>query len=99
MDIPLIVNWEEKFKAGYVKVYPLGPKDRKIIDTEFNKFHHSGCIDWSGLTPFTYPCFVVWTIKANGTCKRCTIVDIRSLNKITLPDAYLMPSQANILAK
>ena len=27
-----------------------------------------------------------------------TVVDIRSFNKIMLPDVYSMPSQANILA-
>ena len=33
MDIPLIANWEKKFKAGNAKVYLLGPKDCKIVDT------------------------------------------------------------------
>ena len=36
MGIPLIANWEEKFKANNTKVYPLGPKDCKIVDTEFD---------------------------------------------------------------
>ena len=40
----------------------------------------------------------MWTIKANGTRNGRTVIDIRALNKITLPDAYLMPSQADILA-
>ena len=47
---------------------------------------------------FTYPCLVVWTTKANGIRKGCTVVDIRLFNKITLSDAYLMLSQADILA-
>ena len=36
MDIPLVANKEEKFKADNNKVYPLGPKHCKIVDTEFD---------------------------------------------------------------
>ena len=55
-------------------------------------------MDWSsGSTPFTYPCFVVWTTKADCTRKGRKIVNIR-FNKVILPDAYSMLSQANILA-
>ena len=39
IDIPLIANWEDKFKPGNAKVYPLGPKDRKIVDEEFDRLH------------------------------------------------------------
>ena len=45
MDIPLIANWEGKFNAGNAKVYLLGPKDRKIIDTKFDKLHCQGRMD------------------------------------------------------
>ena len=55
-------------------------------------------MDWNSLMLFTYPCFVVWTTKADSIRKRRTVVDISSLNKITLPDPYPMPSQADILA-
>ena len=55
-------------------------------------------MDWSGSTLFTYPCFVVWTTKADGTRKEHIVVDIRALNKITLPDVYLMPLQADMPA-
>ena len=36
MDIPLIANWKEKFKASNAKVYPLGPNDCKIVNIEFD---------------------------------------------------------------
>ena len=98
MDIPLITYWEEKFKAGNAKVYPLGPKDRKIVNTEFDKPHCQGRMNWSSPMPFTYLCFVIETTKADGTCEARTVVDIRLLNKITLPNSYPMPSRANILA-
>ena len=47
-------------------------------------------------TPFTYPCFVVWRT-VNGEQKGHVVVDIRALNKITSPDTYPVPSQADIL--
>ena len=59
MEIPLIANWKEKFKAGNAKMYSLGPKDCKILNIEFDQLHCQGRMDWSGLTPFTYPWFMV----------------------------------------
>ena len=78
-------------------MYPLGPKDREIVNTEFDQLHCQGRVDWNGPTPFTYPCFVMWTTKTDSNKKSHTVVNIRALNKITLPDAYPMPSQADIL--
>ena len=53
-------------------------------------------------TPFAYPVFVVWrTItKEDGsnTRKARVVVDIRGLNKITMPDSYPLPYQSNIIA-
>ena len=98
MNIPLIANWEEKFKAGNAKMYPQELKDHEIVDTEFNRLHCQGHMDWSESMPFTYPCFVVWKTKADSTRKRHTVIDIRALNKIILSDAYPMPLQAYILA-
>ena len=46
MNIPLIANWKEKFKAGNAKVYPLGPKDREIVNTEFYQLHAKDA--WTG---------------------------------------------------
>ena len=65
---------------------------------EFDRLYCQERLDWSGFTPFIYPCFVKWTTKADGTRKGRTVVNIRALNKITLPNTYPMPLQANILA-
>ena len=60
MDIPLLDNWKELYKAGQSKVYPLGPKDCEVIDQAFDQLHQQDCMEWtSQATPFTYPCFVV----------------------------------------
>lgn len=50
-------------------------------------------------TPFMYPCFVVWRNLPDGTRKGRVVVDIRALNSITVPDAYPVPSQTEILAE
>ena len=43
-------------------------------------------------------CFVVW-INVNGKPKNRVVVDIRALNKITMPDAYPVFSQTEILSQ
>ena len=54
-------------------------------------------MEWTASsTPFTYPCFVVWRT-VSGQQKARVVVDIRSLNKITSPDTYPVPLQADIL--
>ena len=97
MDIPLIVNWRKKFKTGNAKVDPLGPKGCKIIDRKFDRLHSQGCMDWNGSMLFPYPCFVVWTTKADGTRKRNTVIDIKALNKTTAPDVSPMLLQLTSL--
>lgn len=99
MDIPLVDNWPEIYKPGQARVYPLGQADKEVINAEFDKLHGQGRIDWTAeATPFSFPYFIVWKAIADGTRKGRVIVDIRALNKITMPDAYPVPSQAEILA-
>lgn len=99
MSIPLVDNWTEVYKPGRAKVYPVGPRDRAVIDSDFNKLHEQGRMSWTNEpTPFSFPCFVVWKTLPDGTRKGRTVVDIRALNKVTIPDAYPVPSQDEILA-
>ncbi|KAI0998999.1 hypothetical protein K3495_g9197 [Podosphaera aphanis] len=98
MEIPLVENWEEKYKPGVAKVYPVGNKDQEVIDTTFDKLHSQGRMEWTqNHTPFTYPCFVVWKDTLKGPKGR-VVVDIRALNKIALPDAYPIPLQSDIIS-
>ena len=98
MEIPLLDNWQELYKPGQAKVYPLGTKDCELVDQAFDKLHQQGCMTWTTQsTPFTYPCFVVWKTTPNGR-KGWVVVNIRALNRITMPNAYPVPSQADILA-
>ena len=98
MEIPLIDNWESHYKPGQARVYPVGPKDRGIIDQTFDKLHQQGRLEWTkSHTPFSFPCFVVWKNTMEGPKGR-VVIDIRALNKITVPDAYPIPVQSEILA-
>lgn len=80
------------------KVYPVGQKDKEVIDATFDKMHDQGKMSWSTQpTPFSYPVFVVWKDTASGRKGR-VVVDIRELNKITETDTYPLPLQSEIIA-
>jgi hypothetical protein len=98
MRIPLKPGWEKKVD-GSAKTYPLGEKDRQVIDKTFDELHNQGRLEWTAeSTPFSYPVFVVWRTLANGERKGRAVVDIRKLNDITQPDAYPFPLQSDIIA-
>ena len=97
MPIPIIDDWQAKYTCK-AKVYPLGRMDKQVVDEEFNRLHQEGKMDWSGPTPFSYPCFVVWRTMPDGSREGRVVVDIRSLNQITVPDVYPMPLQSDIIA-
>jgi len=55
-------------------------------------------MQWSkGLTPFGFLVFVAWR-NIDGKRKGRVVVDIRGLNKVTVPDSYPMPLQSDIAA-
>ena len=98
MRIPLKPGWEDKVD-GSAKTYPVGEKDRKVIDKTFDELHDQGRLEWTTeSTPFSYPIFVVWRTLPNGERKGRAVVDIRKLNEITQPDAYPLPLQSDIIA-
>ena len=67
------------------------------MDKLFDKLHEENRLEWTTTsTPFSYPCFVVWRT-VDGKPKARVVVDIRTLNRITSPDTYPVPSQADIL--
>ena len=97
MRIPLRSDWESKIK-GKTRVYPLGLKDREIVEETFAELESQGRISrTTKLTSFSYPVFVIWK-PVYGVPKGHMVVDIRGLNQLVIPDVYPMPSQAEILA-
>lgn len=96
MKIPLKSDWEQRV-TGKAKVYPLGAKDRDLVDDTFNELHRAGKMSWTNeSTPFSYPVFCVWR-NVDGKRKGRVVVDIRGLNAITQPDAYPLPLQSDML--
>ena len=98
MRIPLRSDWEDKAPKT-ARVYPLGNEAKRIIDEIFDKLHDQGRMDWTNeATPFSYPVFVVWTTKADGTRKGRAVVDIRGLNAISQIDIYPLPLQTELIS-
>ena len=88
------VNYINQIKFGFTQSVN---KTKIIIDKQFDKLHEQKRIKWiSTVTPFSFPSFVVWT-NVNGIPKKRMVIDIRALNKITIPDIYLVPFQTEIL--
>ena len=80
------------------RVYPVGQKDRDVIDATHDKLHAQGKMEWSTQpTPFSYPVFVVWKTLPSGERKGRVVVDIRELNRITEHDTYPLPLQSDII--
>ena len=81
------------------KVYPLGARDRSVIDATFDKLHEQGKLHWTTQpTEFSYPAFVVWRDTPAGQKGR-VVIDIRGLNDITESDSYPLPLQADVIAE
>ena len=95
--IPLKSDWERRV-SGMAKIYPLAAKDRELIDQTFDKLQDLGRLSYTtDCTPFSYPCFVVWKPTADGGRAGRAVIDIRGLNAITVPDAYPLPLQSEII--
>ena len=94
MPIPL----KSDAKAKPSKVYPLGQKDREVVDATFDKLQQQGKLKFSTQpTPYSWPCFVVWRDTPQGRKGR-VVIDIRGLNAITEDDGYPLPLQAEIIS-
>lgn len=68
------------------------------MNKTFNKMHRLGRLKFNtGHTCFGFLVFVFWKIDAEGKKKGRVVVDIRKLNKIVLPNFYLLPPQSKII--
>lgn len=98
MPVPLKDNWQNK-RTVY-KMYPLSATDRHIIDAQFSKLHEQSRISWiTQPMPFGFPMFMAWHVLPDGERKGQPVVDIHSLNKLTVVDEYPLPRQEDIIAK
>ena len=96
MRVPLVEGWQnQKIKS---RMYPLSSRDREVLDKVFNELHRQGKMVYATKpTPFAHPVFVVWrTVK--GQQKGRVVIDLRALNRVTVPDNYPLPLQSEIIA-
>lgn len=95
LKVPLVEGWQhQRIKA---RSYPLSRRDREVLDKTFGELHRQGKMTWATeATPFAHPVFVVWrTVK--GEQKGRVVIDLRALNRVTVPDNYPLPLQAEII--
>ena len=92
MKLPLKSDWEERINSKGAKVYPLGLKDKEVVDRTFDELHRQGRLMWTTQpTPFSYPVFVVWKDVPSEKRKGRAVVDIWGLNDLLIRDAYPAP--------
>ncbi|KAM4055579.1 chromatin organization modifier domain-containing protein [Hirsutella rhossiliensis] len=91
----LIKDWHTHKVAQ--RPYPQGLRDKQVIDETHDKLHAQGRMEYvHGPTPFAAPVFVVWRT-ARGETKGRVVIDLRALNKVTMPDSYPLPLQEDII--
>lgn len=96
MTIPLVDGWN-RMRLGQ-RPYPVGQKDRELMDKTLNELHCKGRMTWvTKPTPFATPVFVAWR-RVNGIKKGRVVADLRALNKAAIPDAYPLPLPETIMA-
>ena len=101
MSIDTVPDAETKIVAN--KPFPTNDQDKEIIDKEFDRLHEEGKLSWTSRpTKYGFPAFVVWkTVRLPGKDperKGRVVIDIRGLNKVTIPDSYPMPLQSDTTA-
>ena len=95
MRINLVEGWQNQKKT--VRPYPLGVEDRKLLDEVHDRLIAEGKMAPMDLpSPIACPAFIVWRV-SNGVRKGRVVIDLRPLNKITVPDAYPLPDQSDIM--
>ncbi|EAQ86812.1 hypothetical protein CHGG_08065 [Chaetomium globosum CBS 148.51] len=95
MRVPLVEGWQNQRVSS--RSYPLSRRDRQLLDEIFDGLHKQGKMIWATrATPFAHPVFVVWrTVK--GVTKGRVVIDLRGLNRVSVPDNYPLPLQAEII--
>lgn len=98
MRVPLVEGWQnQKVNA---RSYPLSRKDRELLDSVFDGLHQQGRMTWATrATPFAHPVFVVWRPGKGGVPKGRVVIDLRALNRVSVPDNYPLPLQSEIIAE
>jgi len=95
LKVPLVDGWQN-MKFNY-RSYPLGREEQAIIDKTHDKLHEQGRMEWvDGPTPFALPVFVAYR-NLNNERKGRAVVDLRAVNRASVPDSYPLPLQHEII--
>lgn len=82
-----------------LRLYLLGIKARHLVDEMFNKMQHLGRLKYTtSYIPFSFPVFVIYKTNVKEEKKGRTIVNIRKLNDLVVPDTYSLLLQSDIIA-
>lgn len=90
MKVHLKPRWESK--VFVIKPRNLFGNDFCCdVNETFDEMYYQGQLKFTtNSIPFSFPVFVIWKPDSNGKMKGRTVVDIRKLNEIVLPDSYLL---------
>jgi len=91
LRVPLYPGAEEKIRP--MQPYRLSPQERKVVDETFDRLRAEGRLVDAPPSPCGWQVFVV----KRGNKWR-PVVDLRPLNAITIPDAYPLPLQEEIIS-
>ena len=89
-------------KIFLIKPYSLSQRNKNFIDKKFDKLHQKNKMKWTiEVTFYDASIFVMWrniTIvdQKKPKCKKRTIVNIRSFNRIMKSNSYFMQLQSDI---
>ena len=94
--IPLVEGQQnQKIKS---RIYPFSSRDYKVLNKVFNELYRQGKIVYATkLTPFIYLVFVVQRI-VKGQQKGRVIINLYTLNYITISNNYPLLLQLEIIA-
>lgn len=99
IKINLKLRWKSKISSIKPKFYPLGIDNTQLDNKTFDELQHLDYLKYTTFPiSFSFSVFVIQKIVVNGKKKSQAVVDIRKLNKLVIPNAYLLLFQSEIIA-
>lgn len=99
MKVPLKPGWEAKVSMIKPRVYLLGNENRQVVDKIFDEMYRLGRLEFTTEhNQINFPMFVIWKTDVEGKKKGKSVIDIRKLNKMLLPNLYSWSLQLEIIA-
>lgn len=97
LKVRLRQNWQDMIPKK-CRVYPMTSKDAEVIDKTLAKLQAAKKLGRTTQSvPFSFPVFVVWRTMPDSTRKGRMVIDVRGLNRMSIPDAYPIKNQDQIL--